>query len=241
MKAWLEGEEFDLQDLAALFPTGDTRVVHEGDGYFLTSPDLDNRSPAAPIQQVATTALTRINGIGRAINPDFRPVRLSGRYDDGQNAFVAVEASFGGRARLTVDAVVCNADGEEIPQPSPPGPVYVDMASDKDVSEVLTIMGQSGELSWGELYKIYEIIQDRVGSLSARGWGIAKNTEQAFTASANHQAISGSKARHARFKGSPPGESKRMSEEEARRFISGVVAHWLKELSDGHMPIPGST
>jgi hypothetical protein len=33
VKAWLEGHEFDLEDLATLLPTGDTRVIKEGDGY----------------------------------------------------------------------------------------------------------------------------------------------------------------------------------------------------------------
>jgi hypothetical protein len=46
MKAWLEGHEFDLEDLARLLPTDDVRVIKEGDGFYLTAAELDNPRPA---------------------------------------------------------------------------------------------------------------------------------------------------------------------------------------------------
>jgi hypothetical protein len=42
VKAWLEGHQCDLQDLAELLSSGDVRVVREDDSYYLTSPKIDN-------------------------------------------------------------------------------------------------------------------------------------------------------------------------------------------------------
>jgi len=33
VKAWLEGHQFDLEDLVQLLPSGDVRVVREDDAY----------------------------------------------------------------------------------------------------------------------------------------------------------------------------------------------------------------
>jgi hypothetical protein len=41
-KVWLEGHPFDLQALAELLPSGDTRVVREDDQFYLTSSDIEN-------------------------------------------------------------------------------------------------------------------------------------------------------------------------------------------------------
>ena len=43
-KAWLEGHQFDLADLAELLASGDVRVEHDDseDAYHLTAPEIDN-------------------------------------------------------------------------------------------------------------------------------------------------------------------------------------------------------
>lgn len=47
-KAWLEGHMFDLEDLAALLPSGDVRMVKEGDRFYLTAAELTVRHLARP-------------------------------------------------------------------------------------------------------------------------------------------------------------------------------------------------
>jgi len=66
VKAWLEGHEYDLQDLAVLLPTGETRVVKDGGGYYLTSTEIDDRAAGAQSYEVAPQMLERVNGIARA-------------------------------------------------------------------------------------------------------------------------------------------------------------------------------
>jgi hypothetical protein len=57
VKAWLEGHQFDLEDLAQLLATGDVRVVQDTDedGYYLTHP----RSTTRPKR---TVSISRLNG-----------------------------------------------------------------------------------------------------------------------------------------------------------------------------------
>ena len=43
VRTWLKGNDFDLQDLATLLPCGDTRVVKEGERYYLASTEIDQR------------------------------------------------------------------------------------------------------------------------------------------------------------------------------------------------------
>jgi hypothetical protein len=56
VKAWLEGHQFDLDALAELLPAGDTRVVLDGDGYYLTATEIDNRPAGAVLRHRAEGA-----------------------------------------------------------------------------------------------------------------------------------------------------------------------------------------
>jgi hypothetical protein len=81
-KAWLQGHQFDLQDLAELLVTGDVRVVHdvEEGSYYLAAPQIDNPPEGTTLYDVAQRLLAHINGIGRVNKADdFRPVQLTGQ------------------------------------------------------------------------------------------------------------------------------------------------------------------
>ena len=133
------------------------------------------------------------------------------------------------RVTLAFEVSVPNADGTV--QPDPPSPVSGYLAlgdTDPVVQEVLAIMGKEGPLDWVELYKVYEVVRDAVRPQTIVGLGWAtKATESAFTGSANRPDVSGEGARHARMSGDTP--KNRMTLEDGRAFISGVVLRWLEE------------
>ena len=161
-KAWLDGHEFDLEDLTDLLPTGDTQVVKEGGSYYLTPTEIDNRPEGVPFYEVAPRVLLRVNGLGRARNPRFRPVNLSGCYEDGDSRHAVVAAGIAeARARVHAVIVVTNSDGVPTLQASPPGPQHASLApTHANVAEALAIMGQPGSLGWVEMWKVYEIVRD---------------------------------------------------------------------------------
>ncbi|MBM7784901.1 hypothetical protein [Tenggerimyces flavus] len=232
VKVWLDGHEFDLQDLADLLPSGDTRVVKEGTAFYLTSTQIDNRSADVQFYEIAQQLLPTINGLGRANHAGFRPVSLSGRYDDGDQSHTVVgAATIEARARMHAAGVVTDSAGVPRPDPPPPGPARASLAAtNPHAREVLAILGQPQMLGWVELYKVHEIIRDSIGKAQLQHLaGTTPTMHSAFTASANRPDVSGSRARHARMGGSPPKHS--MTEGEGRDFVSRLVTAWLDSLA----------
>lgn len=232
VKAWLRGHEFDLEDLVDLLPRGDTRVVKDVDGYYLSSVEIDHRPEGVPFYEVAPRVLRRINGLGRVHNPKFEPVGLTGRYTE-EGKVHAVVTPDTARIRTRVSApvvVVTGSDGQVVPPVPPPPPRGLARAqvaaARAEVDEALEIMGHPDPLGWIQLYKIFEIVRDDVkpDSIADLGWA-SEIDVSAFTGSANRPDVGGAGARHARMGGSPP--RRQMTEDAARDFISRLVASWI--------------
>ena len=231
VKAWLDGHPYDLEDLAELLPTGDTRVVKEGDDYYLTSLRIDNRAEDVPFYAVAPSVLQQVNGLARAMRDGFRPVRLTGRYTEGDRRHVVVSAGVAeARSRAYAAAIVAGRPGEPAPQGRPLGPMSLTVAgSNNDVEEVLDIMGRAETPNWRDLYKVYEIIE-HTGTLSSamNSAAVSQNRMSLFMRTANHEKASGRDARHSRSKQDPPKNP--MTIEEARRLISALIRTWVELL-----------
>jgi hypothetical protein len=80
-KAWIETDQFDLEAIAAHLQSGDITVVREGDGYYLTSPEIDAAAEDAQANEIVAKIISRINALGRIHDANFREVKLS-RYTD---------------------------------------------------------------------------------------------------------------------------------------------------------------
>ncbi len=232
-KAWLTGHRFDLEELARAFPTGDTRVVAEGDEYYLTSRELDDAADCVDHPQVALRLLRRMNGIARLGRTDHRNVELHGRFSQpsGSNhTFVTVKEEI--RIRDSATAVVTRANGEIVrpaPPPAPSGPAFLRTAAGHpDAREALDILGKPGSVDWVDLYKIFEIVRDAVKPthLDRTAW-VTKDDLHAFTGSANLPSVSGEQARHARMPGTP---RRSMTIDQGREFIGRLMTGWLDSL-----------
>jgi hypothetical protein len=224
VKAWLEGHQFDLDALVALLPTGDTQVVRDDDGgYYLTAAEIDDRPADTPFYEVAPAVLRRVNGLARVHDAGFRPVALSGRYQDGHKGHLVVAgATAECRVRATAGAVLIG--GEPAGQtPMPTGPAHAAIAcSDGDVDDALTIMGGDAAPSWVELYRVYEIVKHtgRLSDVLARA-GVSASEVDLFKRTANHPNTAGVLARHGRSKQAPPEAPILLTR--ARELISELV------------------
>lgn len=230
-KAWLEGHDFDLYDLTRLFAAGDTQVVKDSDAYYLASVEIDNRPESEAFYEAAQRVLTLVNGVGQAENSAFRPVRLSGVYNEGGQRHVVARAETAeARSQALAAATVTAPDGTERADPPPLGPERVNKAMRHPVAaEALGIMAKPEPTSWVDLYKVYEIMRDAMkpASLDQSGWATKKRFE-AFTASANRPDSGGPDSRHARMPGTAP--KRVMSIAAARDFIGLLLTHWLDSL-----------
>ncbi|MFF7525968.1 hypothetical protein [Streptomyces pseudovenezuelae] len=240
VKASLDGDSFDLDTLVELFPEGDPAVSKEGDGYYLSSAELDGLlDDKGQLVATADRLLQKISGIARILDSSFRPVRLPGTFveengeGEGRRHHVVVGDTAMVLSRTHV-AIVGIVDGQSpsVEPPPPEGPPYLQLASSHpDVAEALEILGQpSVSLNWIDLYKLFEIVRDSVGNeqaLKRKGW-MPEGEISAFKASANRPDVSGSAARHARMSGGPPKLKMNLAEGEA--FIRKLVAAWWNSL-----------
>lgn len=229
VKAWLEGRSIDMETLARLFPEGkDPHVGADDAGYYLTSSAFERLHDGEQLHGAATTLLTRVNGVARVLAPGFRPIGLTESfYDDIGRRHTVVLASVA-EASVSVGIKVVNGEGQELPPPPSPASHYAgNLAGEYSVvAKVLSILGQP-RLTWYELYKVHELVQEAVGGIPA-GWA-SRADLSAFGASANHPAVSGSEARHAVQKGRPP--KRTMSLSEGEQLIRDLVRRWLESLS----------
>jgi hypothetical protein len=226
VKAWLDGHHIDLETLADLLPAGDTRVVRDGDGYYLTAAEIDGRPAGVPFYEVAPVVLQRVNGLARVMSAGYRPVRLSGRYQEGERRHQVVHAGCA-EIRLQAMPVTILINGQPVASAQPPGPAYSATASsDSDIAEALSIMGQPTPPNWVELYKVYEIIE-HTGQLKAAmaAAGVSGNQASLFTRTACHPDAGGPDARHGRSKLDPP--TNPMPIVKARELIGSLARAWM--------------
>ena len=226
-KAWLEGHAFDLDTLGQLFREGDPLVAKDpADGYYLESSAIEGAG-GQPDSMAVEALVKRINGVARANDQDFRPVRLQGRYTapDGGVCIAPPTARVEIREKATVLKV-----GVPVLDAPPKGPRYVRLAErDPDVADMLRILGQPERLDWYDIYKAWEILEHAVGgrrNVEARDWASKADIDR-LTASANHPGISGDGARHARMEGTP-GPSRFMPMREADALMRQLAANWIE-------------
>jgi hypothetical protein len=120
-KAWLEGDPLDLQDLAERLPSGDSRVLREGDRYYLTSRKIDAAPDDRKANEIAAALIVRINALGRAADPNFRRVEVSRYTDDtGRSVVVGTMTATVATVRMRAAGMVTRLDGTVVPDPPRP-------------------------------------------------------------------------------------------------------------------------
>jgi hypothetical protein len=234
-KAWLEGHQFDLQDLAELLAAGDVRIVRDEteNAYYLSAPEIDNPPEAGRFDKPAKRLIVRVNGVGRAKSADFRPVKLSGKYTDSngnEHLFVgAAPAEL--RIRGSAAGVVLGPHGQPTPNPPSPWPDRFALAgTNSAVAEALEFMGQPKPLEWVDLRKVFEIIREEIkpDTVVTLIWTTQADVDS-FKESAAHPAVSGRDAVHARRREQP--QHRKMSLAEGRSYVSDLVTKWLGKLA----------
>jgi hypothetical protein len=167
-----------------------------------------------------------LNGLARVKDRRFQPVTLSDRYSDGEGQHIVIRpAPFQSRTRFgTPTVTVTRPDGTVVASSPSPWPArFAAAASHPDLAEALEVMGKPKDLWWSDLYWVFEIISDSVGSktkIHELGWA-TKTDVKSFTASAQ-------KARHARSTAVPPRE---LSLAEAKDFVNRLLLAWLTTLT----------
>ena len=222
--AKLDGHSFDLDALVRHFPLGDPHITVVEDGAYLAT-DLDDLcGDAGRLMDTAGEQLDRLNGYAWLMDGAYQRVRLNGRFfrdpdrtieqviaGDAiqfRESFTVVQVE-SVEVRATAFGVAAVTGGAPSTPPGPAGPEHLARAAtNKELDDLLDLVGKAERLSWIELYKVFEIIRVAVGGrdheLLATGW-TTKPELSAFTGTANHHLASGiHEGRHARQKSDAP-------------------------------------
>ena len=233
-KAYVDGKAIDLGILVSTYPARpgavDLAVGQDEGGTFFESSRLDALAEmSGEGHRLAQQVVREMNGAARVLDSSFRPVRLQGRYQNGNDNIVQIVAAETAevRVRIETSAVVTGQDGQAVPAPPPVGPQLLALADTSSaVADALALLGTPATLGWFELYKLYEIVTHEVDVVVA-GW-TSKADMKAFTASANRHDVSGVEARHARNSGAPPRRTMTISE--ATDYMTAVARAWMESL-----------
>lgn len=147
----LKGEKLDLDDLQTIMNGSDWDIVCEEDRYYLTSPALDKHSDKRDIIRVAKQHIDTLNGIANIIHHDHQNIQvgdLKTPTDSAQQPF-----------SMVTDRV---ASGQ---QENEQETEFVKVCLTKAAAEdnVLKAIRLFNEITWSDLYSIYEIINRAVG------------------------------------------------------------------------------
>lgn len=196
---------------------------------FLDAPD------SASVLKRAVPVMAVLNGLLRIARPTSDPVTGGAVYrtnaNGGRDVFVHVASAVLRVEAGTVSVVVTDKDGNVVPPPPPPlsrtqllGRLAV---TDPVVAKAMRLIASPDARTWVGMYRLYEIIEDAIGSQSAlveTGWASRSDIKR-FKHSANSVAIAGDSARHGKETEVPPRNP--MTLDEGSEFVGYVTQAWL--------------
>lgn len=229
----LTGTSVDLEELIPLLEGSPLSLLRDHEGILLSSDGFRDVNDIDELLVVAGQYLSLLNGTARlvlgAMNP-FGIAHVKCIKDDG-TATVSVTITETLTLRGHVQVVMLGEDGPvEVPR-YPRGFLarWIAHAERSErAAKALRLWG-TGEFSWVNLYRIYELIRaDLAGGkeLENRGWTTRAAIDR-FTASANHPDVAGDTARHGFLPGPPPRRTMELGE--ARAFVELLLHRWLTD------------
>lgn len=234
----LVGQRFDLEDLPLWFAGLDVRVESRDNNFVLVIPARIVGDNYEPVRAFAEEQLALINGIGRLLSSSYRPISLAGNLfgvDTAgavRNTVVAV-----GTAEMRVKAgLVRVVIGDEL-QPDPTegaaSPLIRAASRFPRAYDALIIIGRPN-LTWSELYLLFELVEAEVGSQMFELAWISRSDADLFTRTANSYSVLRSNGRHGKDRGDPPTQP--MQYVLAVTLVRDLILAWLSHVGtpDAH-------
>ena len=229
--AFITGEGSDLEDLCKSLSSSELSIIKEEQGFVLKSKDFDSLKDAKDVKSRASEILVLISGAARLALGMRRPLSVvyivKVRDDGTRDLFIEVSDTITVHAGVTVSVLGADGTIQEVHQVSPI-PSWVAVAQrDTDVAKALRLFG-AGTHDWVNLYRIYEVVENDVGSISnivKKGWATRKAIER-FKHTANSPGAIGDESRHGKQASKPPKAPMTLSE--AKSLVETVLHNWLR-------------
>lgn len=230
----LSGHTFDLEDLPHWLAGYSIKVIFKDNEFALQIPAKIIGENYKPVRKLAEKQLQLINGAGRLLNPNFRPVALSNRLC-GIDEWGKVIHTVGiiGTAEERSKAGTIKAVVGGVPQPDPRDRAalpFLNATNHSTLANDALIIFARPELTWTELYLLYEIVKGDVGSIMLTKKWISKKKEKLFSRTANSYSVLRVDGRHGKDQGEPP--SNPMSKKQAESLIRDLIVSWLRYVDE---------
>lgn len=227
----LEGDEFDLLDLANHVQATDSSVAKEADGFSLRAAAFQLCSEAQEVLDRANALLPILNGAAAVYVRKYRPVSIGHviRVDDDgrRHPYVFLAGTIEPRSRVSVQVIRANgAPADEEARDSSVEAALACSTADEAVNRALALYGDLPP-TWRNLYIVLEIVVDDVGGekpLLANNW-VPQKKFKLFKWTANSFRALGSEARHGTLKIKKPPET--MALTEAQTIVTSILRAWL--------------
>ncbi len=212
--AEIEGDDFDLQELAKLLVSARLALEARPNGtYWLTTTEFDGLRTPDEVRRRASDFLTRVRGAAKLCSynaGELGVVRIEGKESDGTIWYQG--------ARSVAMSAVVSIDFDDAARNLAASAVTI-AGRDKNVVDALAYFTR--DINWAfDLYNVFELIRKDVGgqnALEAVGW-VSKAELARFTQT-THQL------RHAVPKADPPQQP--MNESEAVLLIRRLLEGWI--------------
>lgn len=234
VKKWLvrlEGHAFDLEELQEQLESEEISIQKRNDNYYLSSSYFTDLPRPDDVLSTARCLIELMNGAAKIFVNGYEPVSPTGEIievaDSEERRHVILLADTG-HFRIKGKAVrlVISSDGRDIEGKKPTE--IIDLLrkaiSNPRIADVLHF--QSLEQTWSNLYKVYELVRDDIGTKN-----VEKIVEQdritRFTGTAQSRDLIGDYARHASGKYKGPGKLPEMTLSEAKQLIADLLKAWI--------------
>lgn len=221
----LTGERIDIQDIQFGLNTSSWKIIEETDGFYLNSPELDKLNDNAEIISKAKQFLDVANGAANIFHQDHKHVGIGAikQKNDkgGYNISISLSSTIQFRSRLR-GTLTTNLD----PSSNLIVTTIEDWIEKADKYEsVRDTLHFFNEITWWNLYKIYEIINDDVGGQERLYKLIPKSELRLVTQAAQSRELLGEHARHASKKYKPPATPVTINQ--AHATIKKLFENWI--------------
>jgi hypothetical protein len=221
----LIGENIDIEDLSDGLRASKWKIIKDSESYYLTSEILNSKSETNEIMSTAKEFIDIINGSAKVIHRNHKRVTTGSltTIDENGNKSVDVfiSASIESRSRLRATLTLVNDENIE----NRPTTIenWIDKAFlHKPIRDALYFFN---ELTWWNLYKIYEIIKFDVGGGNKIYKYQEKNKIKHFTQTSQSREAIGDSARHATEIYKAP--KKPLTLNEAHTIIRILFENWI--------------
>ena len=221
-----------LAELAHVLSNDDLSLLRGNGKYMLKSRAFESLTDVDSVRTEAQRIVVALSGISRILLGSDAKLKIGTvtdvRPDGHRHIFVQLEPAVMRLNAGRVSVQVTHPDGRiDIRRPADPAIEWLTKSlTDPLIARALRLR-DAGPLSWTDLYRLYEVIENGAGGEDAivtRGWATRVQLKR-FKHSANSVSAAGDQARHGIERTTPPRDA--MSQSEGRLLVDELLRRWL--------------